>query len=141
MSYIPSVRNEYDDNGSKNAYWEGHLDRMDKNYIAGYDAAVERIREIFTDPGLTDIDHTNINTEAVAAAAAGSEPTYEEERNLNAETLAVLGIRGNIADSLELWRNDIVVSMLENLDKLKNIKVSAIRLTGQMIYSFNKTAQ
>lgn len=117
MSYIPAVRNEFDEKGNKNAYWEGQLDNVDKNYIAGYDSAVERIKEEFMGVWPMDIDHVNVNTEVVADVADGKELTDGEEKSLNPETLAVLGVREKLIEALELYRNDIVVSMLENLDK------------------------
>ena len=115
MSYIPSVHNKFNEDGSRNEYWEGRLGDDDKNYIRGYDTAVNEIQELFL--MASDIEYTNVNTKIVSEVTDGHELTDDERMSLNPETLAVLGIREKITECLEQRRNSIVVNFLENLDK------------------------
>lgn len=117
MSYIPSVHNKFNEDGSRNEYWEGLLDDDDKNYIRGYDTAVNEVQELFRGLMPSDIEYTNVNTKIVSEVTNGHELTDDERMSLNPETLAVLGMGEKITEGLEQWRNSIVVSLLENLDK------------------------
>lgn len=117
MSYIPSVHNKFNEDGSRNEYWEGLLDDDDKNYIRGYDTATSEIQELFRGLMASDIEYTNVNTKIVSEVTDGHKLTDDERMSLNPETLAVLGMREKITEGLEQWRNSIVVSLLENLDK------------------------
>lgn len=121
MSYIPSTKEQYLSDGSENAYWEGNLSNSDQNYIAGFDFAFDHMKEQFMDTDAMDLEHINVDTEAVANIAEGEECTDEDLRDFNPETLAVLGIRESLIEALDSWRNELIVSMIENSESEKDL--------------------
>lgn len=127
MSYIRDARNKYEEDFSNtgekkpNPYYEGYLNQTDKKYLSGFDWAAVSAENFFANiesyaddlPDDIDFDFNKINSNIILSA---TEPTAEELAKQSKETQLMYWFMNSILAHIESDRDELVTSMLENMD-------------------------
>ena len=132
MSDIPNIRSFYKEpkfkntNGAsdeleENRYYEGYLNEDDSLLLAGYDdaitqvddafAALEIFKEDFDEIGfnIKNIDNNIVHDKFFA------DLSDDEKASLSTETKLVLAMKQSVLMFLEMYRDELGTSMLDNM--------------------------
>lgn len=124
MSYIPNVRREKDYNkftgeerNEPNPYYEGNLNAENKQIKNGYDFACNSIKSFFSNISIyEDALQEFFNTENIdeeVLTASWEDLNEEEIEGLSSETAICLCIKDCLLHYMEINRNELVTSLLE----------------------------
>ena len=125
MSYLENTRSKEDHTGEPNEYYEKLLDEDGKDWLLGYDAAVEDVKslfsylEVYADSFLLsgfcpfDVDHSVIES---GSGSRLEKFTFEERNQMTGETKIALAFYNAIEDYMENARNVQVTELIDMMD-------------------------
>lgn len=135
MSYIPNVREKYIESLYKNTkgsskepelnpYWEKLLDKDRETFLDGYDESIDTLDNCFINLDVYEdlFKDANINIKNIDYSIITNieknydEYTEEEINNMSLETKMIFLIRSMIFDYLERNRDEIVVSLIDDMN-------------------------
>ena len=142
MSYIPDIRSRKrrkmyntmtgkDAGTDQNSYWQGYLNKDDAMFLGAYDTAMSVVSDYFNNLEIDedkfqelDIDITTVDQEIIASNKKYSEYSDEECSDMSKETKMFLLLKENMFRFLESERNNIGVSMI---DQMSDVEYEAIK--------------
>lgn len=119
MSYIPNVR-EKEINGRENPYYEGNLNEDHKRLIDAYDKCVEDAENFFSnlDVFWEELSVARFNTMYVQHDLIRDcdidKYTLDELVKMTPETKTVIAFKAALLYWLEIQRNELAVSFLDD---------------------------
>ena len=128
MSYIPEIRKRetrtpFSKEFSKNLYWQGYLNDQGVDVLSGYDMATDATENFFENIDVYadefnqfGFDVEYIDTDTVMEDKELEAYSDDEIRNMSTETRFVACMKAVILHWIELERNQIGVSLIENMD-------------------------
>lgn len=130
MTYIPDVRHKtirkpYTQQMEENSYWEGYLDNDDKNWLKGYDWAVDEVLSMIFD----NIGDLELEVEG-------------EDMDMSRFLMNHPEIRQKMKDAFEQefesCRDQLVVSMIE---KYSQEKYDQLKKVADVIHKVEEDAR
>ena len=125
MSYIPNTREKFKYNfktgkydGQENGYRQEYLNDRDKEFVKGFDYAVNTIMNYFRnlDVFSEEFLKAGINTHRIDTEAVVADDMSDEEIEALDEKTYLLGtVHDSMSDWLEMERNELIVSCLDNM--------------------------
>lgn len=111
MTYIPDVRHKtirkpYTQQMEENSYWEGYLDNDDKNWLKGYDWAVDEVLSMIFD----NIGDLELEVEGEDMDMARFLMNHPEIRQK---------MKAAFEQEFESCRDELVVAMIDGYDAEK----------------------
>ena len=151
MTYIPPVRYRLipafgtRKEPEKNAYWQGYLNDEDTRELLAYDFTAEDIGAFWanledrTEPLLSalgredceTLEEAGINVAAINDDRDMDDLSEEEWNALSPETRLLCAVKCALEDVLETERNELVVSMLEDMSDEEYERIKAAVDAGE----------
>ena len=124
--YIRDARNKYDqspwnpESKEPNPYYEGYLNKEDKKFINAYDYTVDEADNFFynLDTFVDDIESEDFDIDKVDMTLLEADEIPEADKaNATRETRIMLWFKESLAQHFEMNRDELVTSMLDNMDE------------------------
>lgn len=158
MSYIPDTRERFvtplfeseNQERKENGYWHGFLNEKDQEFVRGYDWANEMsVANFFNNLDVYggEFEEIGIDVNEISEQLDGAVPfpfynedanpedykdmddfSEEEKERMNFATKLFLTMKSCLIDWIEMERDQLIVSMIDNMDDEEYEKIKAERL-------------
>ena len=124
MSFLEDTRSKEDHTGEPNEYYEELLDKDGKDWLIGYDTAMDEVKHFFYNLEvyqnsflLSGFNPFDVDYSVIEPGRMLEKFTFEERNQMTGETKIALAFYNAIEDWMESARNISVTAKIDMMDR------------------------